>query len=115
MPSIIPQSFNTSKKCSTLGKKPSPILLRGTVYNRDLIIQHPEIIDVTDSKDSKRAEVDDAAYPFPHIHPVYSKKAQEGQQYPGDVIIYLSFFESQIGFTCHGWYKEKIQEPANEQ
>ena len=61
--------------------------LRGTVYDRDLIIQRPEIINVADSEDSKRAQVDDATYPFSHIHSVDSQKAQKGKQYPGNRII----------------------------
>jgi len=62
----------------------------GTIYDRDLIIQCPEIIDAADSEYSKRAEVDDTAYPFSHIHPVNSQKAQKGKQYPGGVVTYPS-------------------------
>lgn len=61
--------------------------MRGTVYDCDLIIQCPEIMDIADSEYSERAQVDDATYPFSHIHAVNSKKARKGKQSPRNRII----------------------------
>lgn len=89
--------------------------LCGAVYDRDLIIQRPEVIDIADPQYPQRQQVNDAADPFPHIHPVDSKKAQEGQQDPGDRIIDPSQTESNVRLTMQGRDQEKVDQPTDAQ
>jgi len=99
----------------TLRKTQTPALLIGTVDDRNLIVQRPEVIDVTHTKDTKRAQINDAADPLPHVKSVNPKETKESEKYPGDVVIDPAFSESQIRFTGHGWYQEQIQKPTNAQ
>jgi len=50
---------------SSSPKTQTPALLIGIVDDRNLIVQRPEIIDVTDTKDTKRAQINNTADPFP--------------------------------------------------
>ena len=62
---------------SSSPKTQTPALLIGIVDDRNLIVQRPEIIDVTDTKDTKRAQINNTADPFPNVKSVNPKETEE--------------------------------------
>ncbi len=84
----------------------------GSIDQADLVIQCPEIIDITQAEDPDCTEINQARNPFPHIHPVDTKQAEKRQQQPGEIEINLSFAVADICIPVHAWYKEQIDYPT---
>jgi len=45
---------------------------------------------------------------------VNSEKAEESEEQPGNIVIYLAFVETDIGVPVHSWYEEEINDPTDE-
>jgi hypothetical protein len=89
-------------------------LLLLAVQNGQLIVQGPEIINVSDEEKTSGEEVEDSREPFAHVKPVNSENAKKGEQNPCHIIIVPSRSETKVGLTIHGWNEKEINDPTDE-
>lgn len=85
------------------------------VYGRYLVVQCPQVIQVTQAEHTGCQQVNDAGEPFAQVHPVNTEQPQKSQQAPGQGIIDMPYAEFQVGLLVHGWYQEKIDQPPDAQ
>src|SRR5690606_20164950 len=85
------------------------------VSDRHLGIQRPEIVEHSNEEQSAAAQVDDSGDPFALVHPVHAEYTEEGQQYPGDVVVDRPGVEAQISLAIHRWDQKQVDDPADKE
>lgn len=85
-----------------------------TVNQANLVVYRPEIVDISQQKQTAGAEVDQSGQPFAHIHAVNTEKAEEGEEQPGYIVIDLAFVEANICVPVHSRDEEEINDPTDE-
>ena len=67
-----------------------------TIDLRDLIIQSPKVIQISDDKQPARKKINNPGQPLAHIKPVNAEQPQKCEQDPSNCIIELACQESTI-------------------
>lgn len=83
------------------------------IFFADLGIQGPEIVDPADSEEAAGEQVKNARNYFSQVKTVDAKQPEEGEQDPGDRVVGLSGFKTQVGLAIHRWNEEEIDKPPN--
>ena len=73
----------------------------GAIDDADLVVESPEVVEQTETKDRAREEIEYSSQPLAHVHPVDAEKAEEGEQNPGDAVVDRSRAEPEIRLPIH--------------
>src|SRR5690606_1109421 len=76
-------------------------------------VQGPVVVEVAEQEETAGEEPDDGGDPLAHIEPVGAKDAEEGQQYPADVVVLGPDNIAALGGAVHGRDQEQVHYPAN--
>lgn len=57
----------------------SSVYRGSAIEQADLIVERPEIINITNTKKSSGAEINQTGNPLPHIHSVNTEQSEKGQ------------------------------------
>jgi hypothetical protein len=90
-------------------------MLNLAVEFRYLIIQGPQIIQVSDAKEASRHQIDYPRNPFAHVKAVYAEQTEKCQQKPCSRVVEITAAVLDVGLAVHGGDQKKVDDPANKQ
>ena len=85
----------------------------GAIDDVDLVVESPEVVEQTETKERAREEIEYSGQPLAHVHPVDAEKTQEGEQDPGHGIVDRSGAESEVRLPIHRRNEKEVDQPSD--
>ena len=85
------------------------------VDDRHLLVESPEIIQISEAENAARQKENDTGQPFAHVKPVDAEESQESEENPSDGVIQFPIPISEIRLAVHGGDQKKIDDPADQE